>query len=404
MKSNLLKSELKFIMSFGQMPLANKFLETKNFKDEKFYDMSVGFDENLSLFQLIESPDPGEMFDRNYAFFSGTSKYMVSHFEIFSNQIKERLKNISKIKKVIEIGCNDGIMLQNFTDKDKYDHLGIEPSKNVYEVARKKKLNVINDFFTNELSLNLKEYIKKTDVIYAANVICHIPNLNNLFRGIEELLNQKGVFIFEEPYLGDVIRLTSYDQIYDEHVYLFSLLSVDKISKLFDLELIDAYPQETHGGSMRYVIARKGEYSISDNFKKLMLKELDQGLDKIETYLNFKDNCESSKKRLIKILNSYVDQGKKVSGYAATSKSTTILNYCKIGKDLIDCIYDTTPLKINKFSPGMHIPIKHHKDFAFEKPDVSLLFGWNHKKEIFEKEYNYTKDGGIWISHIPDLI
>ena len=111
-------------------------------------------------------------------------------------------------------------MLQNFIDKDKYDHLGIEPSKNVYEVAKKKKLNVINDFFTNELSLNLKEYIKKTDVIYAANVICHIPNLNNLFKGIEELLNKKGVFIFEEPYLGDVIRLTSYDQIYDEHVYV----------------------------------------------------------------------------------------------------------------------------------------------------------------------------------------
>ena len=404
MKSFLSKSEPKFIMSFGQMPLANKFLEAKNFKDEKFYDMSVGFDENLSLFQLIDSPDPGEMFDRNYAFFSGTSKYMVSHFETFSNEIKDRLKNISKIKKVIEIGCNDGIMLQNFIDKDKYDHLGIEPSKNVYEVAKKKKLNVINDFFTNELSLNLKEYIKKTDVIYAANVICHIPNLNNLFKGIEELLNKKGVFIFEEPYLGDVIRLTSYDQIYDEHVYLFSLLSVDKISKLFDLELIDAYPQKTHGGSMRYVIARKGEYSISDNLKKLMLKELDQGLDKIETYLNFKDNCERSKKRLIKILNSYVDQGKKVSGYAATSKSTTILNYCKIGKDLIDCIYDTTPLKINKFSPGMHIPIKHHKDFALEKPDVSLLFGWNHKKEIFDKEYNYTKNGGTWISHISDLI
>ena len=138
MKSFLSKSEPKFIMSFGQMPLANKFLEAKNFKDEKFYDMSVGFDENLSLFQLIDSPDPGEMFDRNYAFFSGTSKYMVSHFETFSNEIKDRLKNISKIKKVIEIGCNDGIMLQNFIDKDKYDHLGIEPSKNVYEVAKKK--------------------------------------------------------------------------------------------------------------------------------------------------------------------------------------------------------------------------------------------------------------------------
>ncbi len=404
MKSNLSKSEPKFIMSFGQMPMANKFLETKNFKDEKFYDMSVCFDENLSLFQLTESPDPGEMFDENYAFFSGTSKHMVSHFEIFSNQIKQRLKNISEVKKVIEIGCNDGIMLQNFIDKYNYDHLGIEPSKNVFEVSKNKKLNVINEFFTNELSLNLSKYKKKTDVIYAANVICHIPDLNNLFQGIENLLSKKGFFIFEEPYLGDVIRLTSYDQIYDEHVYLFSLLSVDKIAKLFDLEIVDAYPQITHGGSMRYVVARKGEYAISDNFKKLLLKEIKQGLDKFETYLKFKQDCEISKQRLIQILSSLKNQKKKVSGYAATSKSTTILNYCKIGKDLIDCIYDTTPIKINKFSPGMHIPIKHHKDFAKEKPDASLLFGWNHKKEIFEKEENYTKNGGIWISHLPDLL
>ena len=273
MKSNFSKSEVKFIMSFGEMPMANKFLETKNFKNEKFYDMSVGFDENLSLFQLMQSPDPEEMFDENYAFFSGTSKYMVSHFKNFSNQIKERLKNISEKKKVIEIGCNDGIMLQNFSNKLEYDYLGIEPSKNVYAVAKEKNLSVINDFFTYELAFNLTNYQKKTDVIYAANVICHIPDLNNLFNGIEELLNKKGVFIFEEPYLGDVIRLTSYDQIYDEHVYLFSLLSVGKISKLFDLEIIDAYPQITHGGSMRYVIGRKGEHNISDNFKKLLSTE-----------------------------------------------------------------------------------------------------------------------------------
>tara|TARA_B110000971_G_scaffold48969_1_gene49096 strand:+ start:7768 stop:8982 length:1215 start_codon:yes stop_codon:yes gene_type:complete len=404
MKSNFSKSEVKFIMSFGEMPMANKFLETKNFKNEKFYDMSVGFDENLSLFQLMQSPDPEEMFDENYAFFSGTSKYMVSHFKNFSNQIKERLKNISEKKKVIEIGCNDGIMLQNFSNKLEYDYLGIEPSKNVYAVAKEKNLSVINDFFTYELAFNLTNYQKKTDVIYAANVICHIPDLNNLFNGIEELLNKKGVFIFEEPYLGDVIRLTSYDQIYDEHVYLFSLLSVGKISKLFDLEIIDAYPQITHGGSMRYVIGRKGEHNISDNFKKLLSKEFEQGLDNFDTYLRFKDDCESSKKRLIKILNSFAEQDKKISGYAATSKSTTILNYCKIGKDIINCIYDTTPIKIDKFSPGMHIPIKHHKNFNIENTNVSLLFGWNHKKEIFEKEKNYSRNGGIWLSHISDLL
>jgi methylation protein EvaC len=214
------------------------------------------------------------------------------------------------------------------------------------------------------------------------------------------MLTSKGVFIFEEPYLGSMFDKVSYDQIYDEHIYMFSVSSVQKIFNRFDMKLIDAHPQETHGGSMRYVIARKNQRDISDNLKNIIQYEKNKGIDNLNSCLEFKKNCELSKKKVVDLLNMYKKQNKKICGYAATSKSTTVLNYCQIGSNFINCIYDTTKEKIGKFSPGMHIPIISAENFAIDKPDVSYLFAWNHKEEIFKKEKNFLSQDGTWISHV----
>ena len=167
---------------------------------------------------------------------------------------------------------------------------------------------------------------------------------------------------------------------------MFSASSVQKIFKRFDLELIDAYPQTTHGGSMRYVISRKNQRDVSSNLKNIFQYERNKSIDNISSCLKFKKNCELSKEKIFDLLNQYKKQNKKICGYAATSKSTTILNYCQIGSDLIDCIYDTTKEKIGKYSPGMHIPIESTENFKIDRPDVAYLFAWNHKEEIFIKE------------------
>ena len=233
--------------------------------------------------------------------------------------------------------------------------------------------------------------------------MCHIPNLKDIIQGIKKILNTKGVLIFEDPYLGDVIQKNSYDQIYDEHVYIFSALAVQKIFNMFDMELIDLQPQSTHGGSMRYFISHKGSYEQSNNVEKIINKEINLGLNKESTFRNFSINIQNSKIALKELLKTLKSQGKKIAGYGATSKSTTILNYCNIGPDLIDYITDTTPIKQKKFSPGMHIPIVDYQYFKDNPPDFAFLFAWNHSNEIMEKESEYTNSGGKWITHIPNV-
>jgi len=396
MNCKILGTPLKPFMSFGKMPIANGFLKKKDFNKEFFFNMEVGFSEKCSLFQLMDHPTPYQMFNKKYPFFTSSSKFMTKHFEQFSNFLKKNyIKNNSKI---IEIGSNDGTFLKNFKNSN-LEYVGFEPSGNVASIANKNGINTINAFFgKNSLKL-IKSFKNKTNLIFAANVICHIPNLIEVIETIDELLTSDGVFIFEEPYMGSMFKKVSYDQIYDEHIFMFSATSVKKIFNLFDFELIDIFKQQTHGGSMRYVVARKNKIKVSNNVKRILDNEKVNNLDNIESCLLFKKNCENSKKKLNSKINKIHNAGKRIVGYAATSKSTTILNYCGIGNDKIDYICDTTPEKIGKYSPGMHIPIVSIEKFRKDNPDVAYLFAWNHKNEILNKEKLFTKKGK-WISHV----
>tara|TARA_B100000579_G_scaffold315483_1_gene264976 strand:- start:1071 stop:2249 length:1179 start_codon:yes stop_codon:yes gene_type:complete len=390
----MLNNSKKF-MSFGKMPIANNFLNKEDFVSEYFFDMDVSFNEEKSLFHLKNFPEPKQMFNENYKFFTSSSNYMTKHFENFAYKASNKfLKNGSK---VIEIGCNDGTLLNFFRLKG-FECLGFEPSSNVASLAEKKGLKIIKNFFSSEFCE--ENFRKKTDLICAANVICHIPDLDHLIKSLDTFLSDEGVFIFEEPYLGSMFEKISYDQIYDEHIYIFSISSINKLFEKYDFELFLAEPQFTHGGSMRYFIRRKSLNSGSYNIESLLESEKNKKLDSLEACIDFKKNCEISKERVLEKLNFFKKKGLKISGYAATSKSTTILNYCNIGTDMIDCIYDTTPEKIGKFSPGMHIPIEDYKNFKNNYPDVAYLFAWNHKEEITKKESVFLNKGGKWFSHV----
>ncbi len=388
-------------ISFGKMPIANGFLKMEQFKKEYFFELKVAFCPKCTMVQLTEFVDREKMFHENYAFFSSTSKMMSEHFKEFADEVQSKYLS-QKDPFVVEIGSNDGIMLQNFAKKG-IRHLGVEPSKNVAEIAKGKGINTISQFFDEELAHKIVKTDGQADAFIAANVMCHIPYFHSIVAGIKILLKQEGIVMFEDPYLGDVIEKTSYDQIYDEHAFVFSVSSINYVFQQHDMEVIDVSPQEVHGGSMRYIIAHKGVKKVSKNVFIQMEREKALGLNLPETFDLFRNNCEKSRDSLKTILVDLKNKGKKVVGYAATSKSTTVLNYCGITPDLIEYICDTTPLKQGKFSPGMHIPVFSYEKFVAEKPEFALLFGWNHAKEIMAKEKKYSDSGGKWIVYVPQV-
>jgi methylation protein EvaC len=394
--------DIKPFMSFGSMPIANGFLAKEEFSSEYFYEMEVAFCNSCGGFQLVNQPDARKMFHENYAFFSSLSRHMQDHFKSYADYVKNTFLSRRINPFVVELGSNDGIMLQHFRSAG-IKHLGIEPSANVAEVARSKGIDTLSEFFSFDLANNLLKKYGQADVVICANVMCHIPDINNVASGMNVLLKPDGVLIFEDPYLGDMVAKISYDQIYDEHVFIFSGISVSSAFGRHGLELIDVLPQLTHGGSMRYVLAHKGAYPVSPRVHKLIENEQLQGLDKAETFEQFKLNCETSRMQLKQLLEGINTSGGKVIGYGATSKSTTILNYCSIGPELIEFISDTTPIKQGKFSPGAHIPVRSYEEFTKDPPEYALLFAWNHSAEIFEKERNFKENGGKWIIFVPKV-
>jgi methylation protein EvaC len=390
-------SKIKPFLSFGKMPMANGFLAKKDFKREFFYKLEVGFCKKDYLFQVNDHPKSPNIFNNHYPFYTNKSKLMTKHFK---NYFKWSKKFLNRKSKIIEIGSNDGTFLRNFKTSG-YEHLGIEPSKNVANYSKKiNKVKVKNEFFNEKNCIKLKKFKKKTDLICAANVISHIPNLNDLIRGLDFLISKKGVFVFEEPYLGSMFKRTSYDQIYDAHIFIFSIHSVEQIFLKFGFELIDAMPQKTHGGSMRYIISRFGERNKTRRLAKLMQIEKKSKLNKISSCLKFKKNCYLSKIRFKNKIIALKKSGKKIAGYAASAKSSTVLNFCNINYKHIDYIVDSTKEKIGKFSPGSHIPIVPVNFFRKNYPDYLILCSWNHTLEIKQKEKRYTRKGGKWISHV----
>ncbi|TRZ93417.1 MAG: class I SAM-dependent methyltransferase [Rhodocyclaceae bacterium] len=395
------KTPIEPFMSFGKMPIANGFLTPEQYPEEHFFELVTAFCPHCKMVQLTELVDERKMFHENYAFFSSTSVRMAEHFQRFAEGVmKDYLDPADPF--VVEIGSNDGIMLQNFA-RASVRHLGIEPSANVAEVARGKGICTISEFFNEDFARRIVAEHGQADAFLGANVMCHIPYLHSVAAGIRILLKPRGVLMFEDPYLGDIVQKTSFDQIYDEHAFYFSVASVSHLFGEHGLEVIDVQPQNVHGGSMRYVIAHKGARPVSASVALQRAKEETLGLNRPETYDQLRRNIERLRDELMALLRDLKRQGKRVVGYGATSKSTTVTNYCGITPDLVEFISDTTPIKQGKFSPGAHIPVRPYSAFEEHYPDYALLFAWNHAEEIMAKEQKFRDAGGQWINYVPKV-
>jgi methylation protein EvaC len=227
--------------------------------------------------------------------------------------------------------------------------------------------------------------------------------MDSILAGVDALLAPDGVFVFEDPYLGDIVARNSFDQIYDEHFYLFTARSVAEMAVRNGLSLVDVERIPVHGGEVRYTLARPGGRPVSDAVTALLAEEDANGLADLTTLAAFATRVGKIRDDLVALLTDLKAKGERVVGYGATAKSATVTNFCGIGPDLVEFITDTTPAKQHRLAPGSGIPVRPAGDFADPYPGHALLFAWNHAEEIRANETAFAAAGGRWIMYVPDV-
>jgi methylation protein EvaC len=380
----------KQFLNLGKQPIANGFLYKDQIKDEYFYNLGVAFDEETKLVTQTEYVDPPLMFNDKYVYRGSMSQTMREHF-------KSLCETFSSNTKILEIGSNDGVFIKNLNPKFT---ISVEPCSNFAKETQDMGYTTYPEFWTQELSNKILKNHGKQDIIFAANCICHIPDLDQTFNAVKSLLSDNGTFIFEDPSLAEVINNNSYDQIYDEHPHVFSVIALDNLLKRNGLQIVKVENLQVHGGSNR-IFAKKIGSKVDKSVELSKSYERILGLDQFKTFKRFAQRVEQSKEDLIRLLTQCKKENKKVISYGATSKSTTVFNYCNIDSDLISYITDTTPEKQGKLSPGMHIPVISPEQGFDDTVNFAYLGAWNFIKEISKKEHKYLDRGGKFITHVP---
>jgi len=390
---------MKKFLDLGLQPLANKYLSKKDLaskRKEQLYHLEVGFDNKTKLVSILNKVSSQKMFDNNYPYRSSMSKTMIDSFKKLSKKIIKDYKP----KLILEIGSNDGSLIKNFNKKNV---ICVEPCKNLAKITKKKGFKTYDEYWDIKLAKKIKSKYQNIDLIYSANTLSHIANLDSVFKSISHLLSDKGILIIEDPSLLECLKRVAYDQFYNEHIYVFSLLGIMNVIKKYNLQVFKVEKLKTHGGSIRYFIKKNLNSNIKthNSVKKNLKDELNYKMDNFQTYIKFGKKVKKSKKNLISIFNNIKKKDKKIIGYGSTAKSVTILNYCKIKSETLDYFVDTTPNKTNKYMPGTHIYIKNYQKSLLDGIDYIFLGAWNFKDEIFKKEKKFIKRGGKFITHIP---
>lgn len=390
---------LEMVLDLGMQPPANAFLkETDLNLDEKKFPLRVFFCKDCCLVQLLDIIDKDYLFS-HYLYLSSANKPLSEHFTRYASYVHDNFL-VNNDKFLIEIGSNDGSLLKEFM-KFGVEVLGIEPASNIAKMANDAGVRTQNSFFTSEIAQVLAK-TKRPSVVIANNVVGHIENLRDFMDGIHHLIGNTGVFIFEVPYLVNMLGKLEYDTVYHEHLSYFSLLPLERIVQEFGLEIFDVQMQKVHGGTIRVFVSKKGTHKKNATVNAMLDEEKRRGLQKVETYRKFAQDVKLSKETLLKELKRLKQENKRIFGYGAPAKGNVLLNYCGISTETLDFVTDTTPLKQGLYTPGTRIPVKS-PDLIRQlgNGDVALLLAWNYEEDIIKKEADFRNRGGLFIIPVP---
>lgn len=369
---------------------------------EPFYPLHTYVCGNCLLVQLEEYITPKEIFSE-YAYFSSYSEAWLEHAKTYVEMITERI-GLSEKSQVVEIGSNDGYLLQYF-ERRHIPILGIEPAANVAEVAVRKGIPTVVKFFGLDTAQELANKKCKADLLIGNNVLAQVPDLNGFVKSMKIVLKSSGVITMEFPHLMRLMDENQFDTIYHEHFSYFSFITAERLFSSHGLTIYDVEKLPTHGGSLR-IYARHTEDSskkVTNNVNNLRTNEEVQGFKNMNTYFSFAEKVKRTKRNLLDFLINLKRNRKSIIGYGAPGKGNTLLNYCGIRSDFLDYTVDRNTYKQGKYLPGTHIPIFSPEKIKETKPDYVLILPWNIKEEIMTQTSYIGRWGGKFIVPIPEV-
>ena len=393
-------TNFSLILDLGKQPPSDAFVENiKLISKEIKFPLRLGLCNDCFFVQLLDIVDKEFLFT-HYPYMTSASKPIVEHFKKYANEIYGDYLTSKNEPTVLEIASNDGSMLLEFK-KLGAKIIGIEPAENIAKIANESGILTKNSFFSSGLAKEISK-TENISVVVANNVVAHVDDLHDFMEGIKILIKENGIFVFEVPYLNDLIQKLEFDTIYHEHLSYFALSPIINLVHQFGLEVFDIKKQSVHGGTIRVFITKKGNILPKNSVQNFLNEEHQYGLDKIQTYEKFAQNVIDLKSNLIKSIKKLKKEKKSLIGYGASAKGTVLLNYCNIDHTILDFIVDTTPLKQGKFTPGTHIPILPPNAIESKGDgDLVLLLIWNYKDAILEKEKLFRSRGGKFLIPIP---
>ncbi len=380
-------NQLDVAVDLGIHPWANNFLKKEEIGTEPLYPLRVVYCHECQTAQLDYTVKKEVMFG-DHTYLSGITRSLSDHFKNVATMVDTRFFTDTAGKSVLDIGSNDGTQLRHYKDLG-YDILGVESSKTIAQIANKRRIPTINDFFNLDLSRKID---KKFHIINASGVFFHLEELHSVTEGIRKSLAENGIFVVQFLYMKQIMENLAFDQIYHEHLLYYTVHTIERLLQLHGLCMFDAYLSPIHGGSIIGFITHAGTQAPTRRLNTLKQAEVDSRCNEYISYIRFAKQIGLMKEKVLSYLESAKKESKTIFGFGAPVKGNTMLNYLKIGTQHLVWLVEKNELRKDLYSPGMHIPIVMEKDLK-QPPDIYFVLAWNFKKEILANNRHLLDKG-----------
>jgi SAM-dependent methyltransferase len=333
---------------------------------------------------------------------TGTSDLIAAHNASYARTVIDLLE-LGPHELVVEVASNDGSLLQQF-QRGGVRTLGIEPAGNIAAIARDRGIETLNRFFNSATAAHVRAEYGTARAVIGNNVLAHVDEPRDFLAGCRDLLAEDGLIVIEVPGLREMIERLEYDTVYHEHLCYFSVTTLLRLCESVGLSVVRIDRVRVHGGSIRMYAAHASRGGHAPKVLELAAQEEALGLTSRARYERFGDAVAANRRALRELLEQLKRDGRTVAGYGAPAKGNTLLNYCAIDTQLLPYTVDKSPLKVGRYTPGMHIPVLPADTLVERMPDYVLILAWNFADEIMTQQQEYRARGGRFIVPIPEPV